>query len=81
VAVAQLLLVRRIIDALSNMRTSINCWLCQSIPLGAIALLVMSISAFSEPGTRPARESDFIYCGAAVVILFAVLFDPARTTI
>jgi hypothetical protein len=40
------------------------------MPLGAIALLATSIPAFAEPGIRPAKASDFIYCGAAVVIIF-----------
>jgi len=63
-----------IIDAHSNVKTSINCRLWKSIPVGAIALLATSISAFAEPGIRPARASDFIYCGAAVVIIVAGLF-------
>ena len=63
-----------IIDAHSNVKTSINCRLWKSIPVGAIALLATSISAFAEPGIRPARASDFIYFGAAVVIIVAGLF-------
>ena len=73
-AVADLVLVRPIIDAHTNVKTSINCRLWKSIPVGAIALLATSISAFAEPGVRPARASDFIYCGAAVVIIVAGLF-------
>src|SRR2546421_12582821 len=63
-----------IIDAHSNVKTSINCRLWKSIPFGAIALLATSISAFAEPGVRPARASGFIYCGAAVVIIVIGLF-------
>jgi len=73
-AVADLVLVRPIIDAHSNVKTSINCRLWKSIPVGAIAWLATSISAFAEPGIGPARASDFIYCGAAVVIIVIGLF-------
>ena len=58
----------------TNVKTSINCRLWKSIPVGAIVLLATSISAFAEPGIRPASASDFIYCGAAVVIIVAGLF-------
>ena len=56
------------------MKTSINCRLWKSIPVGAIALLATSISAFAEPGVRPASASGFVYCGAAVVIIVIGLF-------
>ena len=73
-ALAQLVLVRPIIDAHSNVKTSINCRLWKSIPVGAIALLATSISAFAEPGIRPASAAGFVYCGAAVVIIVIGLF-------
>ena len=44
------------------------------MPLGAIALLATTISAFAEPGIGPARAPDFIYGGAAIVMIFIGLF-------
>ena len=57
-AVADLGFVRRLCASTSSL-----------IPLGAAFLLATSISAFAEPGIPPARASDFIYGGAAVVII------------